>query len=402
MANRTVRLYKKVKTGSGWRRYPVVIGANGRIKSDTVVIGGEEYRIPGGRYELRHFEGSKTVWTPLRGGATEALAAWKTAQAKANAKAEAEAAGVAVIPDDKRTSLQDARDRYIAAALARGAEESAEVYGRAIDDFLAVSGKRYADEIEHADVVRWLAAMRKAGKSDRTISNRHGHLRSYLMYLGIDRNRVREITGPKPRYDEPLPEIFSPAELRKFFASLSEDYDKLLFDVLLSCGLREQELMHLEWSDIDPKQGTLKIQSKPRWQFEVKDDEEREVPLQASLLTRLQTYRKQHPDGTLIFGRRGGQIDEPDGHLLRRLKVLARDAGLNCNQCVSCAKQRLCERWYLHKFRATYITTLLRNGLDLRTVMKLSGHSDMASVERYIRPAEGKEVQAKVNAISFR
>jgi site-specific recombinase XerD len=69
---------------------------------------------------------------------------------------------------------------------------------------------------------------------------------------------------------------------------------------------------------------------------------------------------------------------------------------------VSCAKQRLCERWYLHKFRATYITTLLRNGLDLRTVMKLSGHSDMASVERYIRPAEGKEVQAKVNAISFR
>src|SRR5579884_131878 len=311
MANRTVRLYKKVKTGSGWRRYPVVIGANGRIKSDTVVIGGEEYRIPGGRYELRHFEGSKTVWTPLRGGATEALAAWKTAQAKANAKAEAEAAGVAVIPDDKRTSLQDARDRYIAAALARGAEESAEVYGRAIDDFLAVSGKRYADEIEHADVVRWLAAMRKAGKSDRTISNRHGHLRSYLMYLGIDRNRVREITGPKPRYDEPLPEIFSPAELRKLFASLSEDYDKLLFDVLLSCGLREQEVMHLEWTDIDARQRTLKIQSKPRWQFEVKDDEEREVPLQASLLKRLQAYRKQHPGGTLIFGRRGGQIDEP-------------------------------------------------------------------------------------------
>jgi len=402
MANRTVSLYKKVKTEDGWGRYPVVIGPNGRLKTDTVIIGGEEHKLTGGHYELRHYDGTRTVWTRVKGGATDALAAWKTAQAKANAKAEAEAVGVKVIADDQRVSLAKARDRYIEAALARGAEESAEVYGRAIDDFLAVCGKRYADEIEQDDVVRWLASMRKAGKSARTISNRHGHLRSYLMYLGIDRNKVREVTGPKPRYDEPLPEIFDPTELKKFFSSLTEDYDKLLFDVLLSCGLREQEAMHIEWSDIDGQQQTLKVQSKPRWEFEVKDDEEREVPLQAPLLKRLQVYRRAHPEGNLIFGRRGGKIDVPDGHLLRRLKVLVRDAGLNCGRCASCHKLKECERWYLHKFRATYITTLLRNALDLRTVMKLSGHSDLASVERYIRPAEGKEVQTKVNAISFR
>jgi hypothetical protein len=40
--------------------------------------------------------------------------------------------------------------------------------------------------------------------------------------------------------------------------------------------------------------------------------------------------------------------------------------------------------------------------LDLRTVMKLSGHSDLASVMRYLRPAEGTEVQNRVNAIQWR
>jgi integrase len=104
----------------------------------------------------------------------------------------------------------------------------------------------------------------------------------------------------------------------------------------------------------------------------------------------------------LIFGKRGGKEDVPDGHLLRRLKGLAKDAGLNCGACSTCIEGEECERWFLHKFRATYITTLLRAGMDLRTVMKLSGHSDLASVMRYLRPAEGTEVQNRVNAIQWR
>lgn len=402
MANRAVTLYKKVKTTEGWRRYPVAMAANGKVKPDTVVVAREEQKISGGHYELRSFSGTKTVWTRIKGGPADALAALKTAQTKAAARAEAEAAGITVVEDEKRISLKDHRDRYIEAALARGSTEAAEVYGRSIDEFLSASGKRYADEISDSEMTKFMAAMRKRGMSDRTVSNAHGHVKSFLKFLRIDPDRVKEIVGSKPRYEKSLPDVFDPAELRKFFAALTEDYDRLLFDVLLSCGLREQEAMHLEYSDLNRVQGTLKIQSKSRWKFEVKDAEEREIPIAETLLKRIAAYRKHHDGKTLIFGAKGGSFDIPDGHLLRRLKVLARDAGLNCESCTACVERRECERWYLHKFRATYITTLLRNGLDLRTVMKLSGHSDLASIERYIRPAEGKEVQDKVNAIKFR
>jgi site-specific recombinase XerD len=63
---------------------------------------------------------------------------------------------------------------------------------------------------------------------------------------------------------------------------------------------------------------------------------------------------------------------------------------------------RECDKWYLHKFRPNYITTLLRNGMDLRSVMVLSGHSDIESVMRYLPPAGTKEMQAKVDAIKWR
>ena len=144
------------------------------------------------------------------------------------------------------------------------------------------------------------------------------------------------------------------------------------------------------------------IRSKPRWKHKIKDAEERQMPLTADLAARLRLYREHHPDANLIFGRRAGLVDAPDGHLLRRLKELVRDAGLNCGTCPTCISKKECEYWYLHRFRSSYITALLRGGLDLRTVMKMSGHSDLASVMAYLRPAEGAEVQDRVNSIQWR
>jgi hypothetical protein len=112
--------------------------------------------------------------------------------------------------------------------------------------------------------------------------------------------------------------------------------------------------------------------------------------------SQLQAYRQQLPAGRkLVFGKLGGREDAPDGHLLRRLKILVKKAGLGCGTCATCLAKTGCENWWLHKFRATYITTLLRSGMDLRTTMRLSGHADLESVMRYLRPAGTVESQCR-------
>jgi len=94
-----------------------------------------------------------------------------------------------------------------------------------------------------------------------------------------------------------------------------------------------------------------------------------------------------------VFG--NGQ-DNPDGHFLEDLKRWAKVADINCGQCKSCLEKQKCEHVFLHKFRATFCTTLLQSGLDIRTVMKLMGHSDLESTMRYLRPATGVVMQEAV------
>jgi integrase len=97
----------------------------------------------------------------------------------------------------------------------------------------------------------------------------------------------------------------------------------------------------------------------------------------------------------------GTRNDTPNWKWLDLLKRLVKKAELNCGHCEGCVESDQCERWYLHKFRATYLTNMLRAGIDPRTVMSYSGHSDMETLMRYLSPAELPETQEKVNAINF-
>jgi hypothetical protein len=52
MANRKVVLVRLCKTEKGWRRYPAVVGKNGRIKPGFVKVAGKEREYREGRYQL--------------------------------------------------------------------------------------------------------------------------------------------------------------------------------------------------------------------------------------------------------------------------------------------------------------------------------------------------------------
>jgi integrase len=40
--------------------------------------------------------------------------------------------------------------------------------------------------------------------------------------------------------------------------------------------------------------------------------------------------------------------------------------------------------WTLHMFRHTFATSHLRSGVNIRTLMKWSGHEDLATVQQYL------------------
>jgi integrase len=399
LANTKVTLMMRVKTDAGWRYYPAAYAQNNRVKPGVAVVGGQEVKHLTGYYALRFCKGPKPVFEALKNvSPAEAEAKRRKKEAQLSVVVAAEKADLKIEPADPQRKLLTAQlKQFLADTVDRGSFEAADVYELACDEFLEVIGRQYVDEIVADDIIRFQKALAGRGMSPRTVSNRHSSVKASVRYCGCD----TKVLPKPPKYDKTMPEIYTDRELNALFDAVTSARECLLYRLLLQTGVREQEAMYLEWDDILTETKVLKLQSKvKRWGFRLKDFEERELPLSDELLERLMAYKREHAgSSTLIFPK----DKKPDGHFLRTLKRQARAAGLNCGNCDGClGKSRECERWFLHKFRATFCTKMHRNpDIDLRTLQAMMGHSDLASTLRYLRPAENVQTQALINRMKW-
>ncbi len=142
--------------------------------------------------------------------------------------------------------------------------------------------------------------------------------------------------------------------------------------------------------------------AKAKWGFTPKNWEERTVPLPAGLMERLRKRkeRKQARPHDLVFGNTKGR---PDSEMDMVVKRVAERASLNCGQCVTehdnkCAEGPYCMNFFLHKFRHTFATNHLRDGVDIRTVQSWLGHRDIQSTMVYLKGVRSKDAAMKVNS----
>jgi integrase len=303
---------------------------------------------------------------------------------------------VTVIPKPGRKTLKDTAAAYIADAEGRNANEAAEQAQLVTTEFINLMMKRkktYVDQIDRDDIFSFHAALRKRGCGDRTVANKHTRLASWLRFSGID----KKILPPVPRFEVKLPTIYSSEQTRAMLAA-ADAYMRICILLGLKCGLRDQELMHLEFRDINWTDKTLRVQSKEQWGFLPKTWEQREIPIPDDLISELADWQKAREGQALVLGTKNRK---PNTKLLRTLKRMVHRAGLNCGRCSGCREINECQEFTLHRLRRTYLTTLLRNGIDLRTVHAYAGHKDLASTMRYLRPATGSEAQARLNAVEW-
>jgi integrase len=375
-----VSLVWLAKTDSGWKRFPVVMGRNGRIKKGAVLLDGKERNYPEGHFELRFYEGRKPKYKNVGTDATEAVNACDRHQSLLDAKSSAADAGVTVNEPETRKTIKKAVAAWIDDTEDRGAMEAAEVNQTAMEDFQKANPALvYLDEIGPDSAKRYWLWVRKLGLSDRTVYNRHMRLTGFLKFSGVD---YRSWKLRAPKYEKKLPDIYEVEEIEKLLRACRREYNTMMILILWKTGLRDQELIYLCWSDINLHRGVLRVTGKPEFNWTIKDYEQRDLPLSADLLDRLKVWRELNPKAKLVLGTRNGT---PNYKLLRALKGIAKLAGI--------------EKATLHRFRRTYCTSLLRGGVDLRTVQLLMGHSDMESTMRYLTPATGENVRSQIDTI---
>jgi len=138
--------------------------------------------------------------------------------------------------------------------------------------------------VDRRDLLNYAESLRKDGLSERTVFTRWTALMSILKFHGI---RGLAKRGDTPRYVENEPEAYTPEELDALFAACKPEY-RVLFTFYLRTGFRMQEVMYLEYYDVDFKHRTVSVRAKAEYGFRPKSWEERTIPLEEGLALALE------------------------------------------------------------------------------------------------------------------
>jgi integrase/recombinase XerD len=405
-----VNILKYVKVAGKWRFAPVAKRASGSIHWDHVLINGVAEQHPEGNYFIEWRDPGrkrKSVGTIP----SEVMA---EAQRK-RAYLDAKAAGVEVLADQATTQksqrlVTDAVARYLRDVKMNKSASTHRHYRHTLDLFKQSLTKGSIEEIDRDDLMDFQEFLYKLDLAPRTVKHKTTIVASFLKTVGVGRLLNK---GDWPSYTEEDPESYTQEELTAFFAACTPD-EYLLFQFFLHSGFRDTEVRHTQWPDIDFQGGVAKVTPKSgdkpqEYKFDPKNKKTREVPLPDFLLEILKVAKTKtksklcfpsKPHWKAPEARPGGK---PSDEFLEYCKAIALRAGLNCGDCENaageiCAVAPCCERFYLHKFRATFATMTLQSGVDILTVSRWLGHKSVKTTMRYLTAARGEDVRKKVNA----
>jgi integrase/recombinase XerC len=241
--------------------------------------------------------------------------------------------------------------------------------------YLAVEfGGMEVAAISSAVVRSWLASLKDAGLSSRSVNRKISSLRSFykhLMRAGVVvQSPMGAIIGPKA--GKRLPVFVEEQDMAVLFGEVrfTDDWegltDRLMLALLYHTGMRLGELIGLKEGMVDSGNRTIKVLGK--------GNKERVIPVSAGLVEMLEAYKekKQSLDGAdrevLLVGKKGKKLYPK--YVYRAVKgYLA--------QVTTIGKKSP------HVLRHTFATHLMNAGAELNSVKELLGHASLAATQVY-------------------
>jgi integrase len=269
-------------------------------------------------------------------------------------------------------------------------------------------GRVRLDKLAPQDVQVLLARKSASGLSPQTVRHVRAILRIALnqaiKWSLVARNAASLAVAP--RLERKSFRSLSPEEARELLDVARGDRLEAVYSVALSLGLRMGESLGLRWQDVDldvamltVNQAIYRIAGKGLVAAEPKTERSRRTLfLPDGVRAALKTHRVRQlqerlaagsrwQDSGLVFTSRIGTALEPR-NLFRSFKVLLHKAGLPDIR--------------FHDLRHSAASLLLAQGVPMRAVMELLGHSNIgttADIYSHVMPAMMRDVAEKMDAI---
>src|SRR4051812_40519207 len=234
-------------------------------------------------------------------------------------------------------------------------------------------------EIDHVFIRGFLSKLYEDGLSKTSVARALAALRSLYRWMAregklkFEQNPAALVSTPK--LPKVLPRVPTIEEMNSAFDGLMPEQarfperDRLIFELLYGCGIRNSELVGIRLDDIAWSNEAILIRGKGK--------KERYVPFADNARDALSAYLKKRQEilgstkkktPTLLLNLRGGALTTRS--VGRIVKAIAIAKGMSPDV-------------HPHTLRHAFGTHMLEEGADLRAIQELLGHERLATTQRY-------------------
>ncbi len=167
----------------------------------------------------------------------------------------------------------------------------------------------------------------------------------------------------RPKKDKRLPSVLTKEEVKKLIDFTSTKKSKLMILLIYSCGLRVSELVNLKINDLnfDEMIGHIR-QAKGR------KDRVFNIPRRLKNKLSKQVCKQRDKEKEYLFTGPKGKLSS------RNIQKIVKNAA---------KKAEINKDVHPHTLRHSFATHLLEDGVDIRMIQKLLGHTDLSTTQIY-------------------
>jgi len=251
-------------------------------------------------------------------------------------------------------------------------------YQRDLDDFKSYLIKEKIEDLSNIDndlLVNYVATLYDKNLSKSSIARKISCLKSLFKFLYVKDfltvNKAALLTLPK--ITKKVPEYLDNNEIINFLGTFDESTllnkrNKVMVFLMYYTGTRVSELINIKLSQLFLNDKYLRIKGK--------GNKERVIPLNDMIIEVLEEYQANTRRDILDLNYSDYLFVNEKGNPITRqgfFKIIKKHCLIaNINKNVS-----------PHTLRHSFATHLLNNGVDLRSVQVLLGHSDISTTQIY-------------------
>jgi integrase/recombinase XerD len=235
----------------------------------------------------------------------------------------------------------------------RYSKSTIQTYTFFVADFVNFYTKKSLEEITNRDVELFIEKV----FIERTysVSSQRQFISALKIFIIFyPHTKINDLVLERPKGSRKLPSVLSQEEVLAIIQSTRNLKHRAVLALIYSCGLRISELINLKLTDFHLERKQLIVK-------DGKGRKDRYVSLADSFLPLLSNYYHSYtPKIYFVEGQNGGKYSaESVRQFLRR----------------SCLNAKIKKNVTPHTLRHSYATHLLENGVDIRYIQSLLGHS---------------------------